>query len=95
MLLFYLFLFHPSTWLSNIDAELCTRAYICVLAAGFGCQKLLSPFAKLLEGCFQCFAKKYANFVALSTIEVEYVVASTCCAQLLRMRQALRDLGCK
>jgi hypothetical protein len=36
---------------------------------------------------------KKQYFVALSTIEAEYVVAGQCCAQLLWMRQTLRDFG--
>jgi hypothetical protein len=36
---------------------------------------------------------KKQTFVALSTTEVEYVVAGQCCAQLLWMRQTLRDFG--
>jgi hypothetical protein len=31
--------------------------------------------------------------VALSTVEAEYVAAGQCCAQLLWMRQTLRDFG--
>jgi hypothetical protein len=33
--------------------------------------------------------------VALSTAEAEYIVAGHCCAQLLWMRQTLRDYGYK
>jgi hypothetical protein len=36
---------------------------------------------------------KEKTFVALSTAEVEYVAAGQCCAQLLWMRQTLRDFG--
>jgi hypothetical protein len=35
------------------------------------------------------------NSVALSTAEAEYIVAGHCCAQLLWMRQTLRDYGYK
>jgi hypothetical protein len=41
------------------------------------------------------WASKKQNFVALSTAEAEYVVADHCCAQLLWMRQTLRDYGYK
>jgi hypothetical protein len=37
------------------------------------------------------WASKKQNSVALSTVEVEYIVAGHCCAQLLWMRQTLRD----
>ena len=35
------------------------------------------------------------NFVALSIAEAEYVAASACCAQLLWMKQTLKDFGCE
>jgi hypothetical protein len=38
---------------------------------------------------------KEAKFVALSTAEAEYIAAGHCCAQLLWMRQTLRDYGYK
>jgi hypothetical protein len=41
------------------------------------------------------WASKKQNFVALSTAEAEYIAASHCCAQLLWMRQTLRDYGYK
>jgi hypothetical protein len=41
------------------------------------------------------WASKKQNFVALSTAEAEYIVAGHCCAQLLWMRQTLRDYGYK
>jgi hypothetical protein len=41
------------------------------------------------------WASKKQNSVALSTAETEYVAAGHCCAQLLWMRQTLRDYGYK
>jgi hypothetical protein len=41
------------------------------------------------------WASKKQNSVALSTIEAEYIAAGHCCAQLLWMRQTLRDYGYK
>jgi hypothetical protein len=41
------------------------------------------------------WASKKQNSVALSTAESEYIVAGHCCAQLLWMRQTLRDYGYK
>jgi hypothetical protein len=38
---------------------------------------------------------KETNSVALSTVEAEYIAAGHCCAQLLWMRQTLRDYGYK
>jgi hypothetical protein len=41
------------------------------------------------------WASKKQNSVALSTAKVEYIAACHCCAQLLWMRQTLRDYGNK
>jgi hypothetical protein len=41
------------------------------------------------------WASKKQNSVALSTAEAEYIVVGHCCAQLLWMRQTLRDYGYK
>jgi hypothetical protein len=40
------------------------------------------------------WSSKKQNSVALSTAEAEYVVAGACCAQLLWMKQNLKDYGC-
>jgi hypothetical protein len=39
------------------------------------------------------WSSKKQTFVALSTVEVEYVAAGQYCAQLLWMRQTLQDIG--
>ena len=41
------------------------------------------------------WSSKKQNYVALSTVEAEYVAAGACCAQLLWMRQTLHDFGCR
>jgi hypothetical protein len=41
------------------------------------------------------WASKKQNSLALSTTEAEYSAAGHCCAQLLWMRQTLRDYGYK
>jgi hypothetical protein len=41
------------------------------------------------------WASKKQNSVALFTIEAEYIAGGHCCAQLLWMRQTLRDYGYK
>jgi hypothetical protein len=41
------------------------------------------------------WSSKKQNCVALSTAEVEYIAAGACCAQLLWMKQTLRDFGCE
>jgi hypothetical protein len=41
------------------------------------------------------WSSKKQNSVALSTAEAEYIAAGHCCAQLLWMRQTLRDYGYK
>jgi hypothetical protein len=41
------------------------------------------------------WASKKQNSVALSTVEAEYIATGHCCAQLLWMRQTLKDYGYK
>jgi hypothetical protein len=41
------------------------------------------------------WSSKKQNCVALSTVEAEYIEAGACCAQLLWMKQTLRDFGCE
>jgi hypothetical protein len=41
------------------------------------------------------WSSKKQNCVALSTTEAEYIAAGACCAQLLWMKQTLRDFGCE
>jgi hypothetical protein len=48
---------------------------------------------QFLGGSLVSWSSKKQTFIALSTAEVEYVVAGQCCAQLLWMRQTLRDFG--
>ena len=38
-----------------------------------------------------CLSSKKQNCVSLSTAEAEYIVAGSCCAQLLWMKQTLKD----
>ena len=38
-----------------------------------------------------CWSSKKQNCVSLSTAEAEYIAAGSCCAQLLRMKQTLKD----
>jgi hypothetical protein len=46
-------------------------------------------------GALVSWASMKQNYVALSTAEAEYIAAGHCCAQLLWMRQTLRDYGYK
>jgi hypothetical protein len=41
------------------------------------------------------WSSKKQNCVAPSTTEAEYIAAGACCAQLLWMKQTLRDFGCE
>ena len=41
------------------------------------------------------WSSKKQNSVALSTAEVEYILADSCCAQLLWMKATLNDFGIK
>ena len=48
-------------------------------------------------GCYRrslvCWSSKKQNCVSLSTAESEYIAAGSCCAQLLWMKQTLKDYG--
>jgi len=56
-------------------------------------RKSASGMAHFLGSCLVSWATKKQNSVALSTAEAEYVVAASCCAQLLWIKQQLVDFG--
>jgi hypothetical protein len=56
-------------------------------------RKSTSRTCQFLRTSLVSWSSKKQTFVALSTTEAEYVVAGQCCAQLLWMRQNLRDFG--
>jgi len=61
-----------------------------------GCKvdrKSTSGTCQFLGRSLVSWTSKKQNSVALSTAEAEYVSAGSCCAQLLWMRQTLRDYG--
>jgi hypothetical protein len=61
-----------------------------------GCKvdrKSISETCQILGRSLVSWSSKKQNFVALSTVEAEYVAADSCCAQLLWMRQTLKDYG--
>jgi hypothetical protein len=61
-----------------------------------GCKvdrKSTSGTCQFLRRSLVSWSSKKQTYVALSTVEVEYVAAGQCCAQLLWMRQTLRDFG--
>jgi hypothetical protein len=63
-----------------------------------GCKiyrKITSGTSQFLGRSLVSWASKKQNSVALSTAEAEYIVVGHCCAQLLWMRQTLRDYGYK
>jgi hypothetical protein len=63
-----------------------------------GCKidrKITSGTCQFLGKSLVPWASKKQNSVALSTAEAEYIGAGHCCAQLLWMRQTLRDYGYK
>jgi hypothetical protein len=63
-----------------------------------GCKidrKSTSGTCQFLRRSLVSWASKKQNSVALSTVEAEYIAAGHCCAQLLWMRQTLRDYGYK
>ncbi|XP_070008470.1 secreted RxLR effector protein 161-like [Nicotiana sylvestris] len=56
-------------------------------------KKRASGMSYFLGSCLVSWATKKQSFVALSTVEAEYVVAASCCAQLLWIKQQLVDFG--
>jgi hypothetical protein len=61
-----------------------------------GCKidrKSTSGTCQFLGRSLMSWASKKQNSVALSTAEAEYIAVGHCCAQLLWMRQTLRDYG--
>jgi hypothetical protein len=63
-----------------------------------GCKidrKSTSGTCQFLGRSLVSWASKKQNLVALSTTEAEYIAAGHCCAQLLWMRQTLRNYGYK
>jgi hypothetical protein len=61
-----------------------------------GCKvdrKSTSGMCQFLGRSLVSWSSKKQTSVALSTAEAEYVAAGQCCAQLLWMRQTLRDFG--
>ena len=49
--------------------------------------------AQFLGPCLISWATRKQNSVALSTAEAEYVAAASCCAQILWIKQQLKDFG--
>jgi hypothetical protein len=63
-----------------------------------GCKidrKSTSETCQFLGRSLVSWASKKQNSVSLSTAEAQYIAAGHCCAQLLWMRQTLRDYGYK
>jgi hypothetical protein len=58
-------------------------------------RKSTSGTCQFVRRTLVSWASKKQNSVALSTAEAEYIVAEHYCAQLLWMRQTLRDYGYK
>jgi len=54
-------------------------------------RKSTSGMAHFLGSCFVSWATKKQHSVAMSTAEAEYVAAASCCAQLLWIKQQLKD----
>jgi hypothetical protein len=56
-------------------------------------RKSTSRTCQFLGRSLVSWSLKKQNSVALSTTEAEYVTTGSCCAQLLRKRQTLKDYG--
>ena len=50
---------------------------------------------QFLGGCLVSWASKKQNFVALSTVEVEYIIADSCGTQVLWIKHQLLDFNVK
>jgi hypothetical protein len=58
-------------------------------------RKCISVTCQFLERSLVSWASKKQNIVALSISKAEYIIEGHCCAQLLTMRQTLREYGYK
>jgi hypothetical protein len=58
-------------------------------------RKSTSGTCQFLGRSLVSWASKKQNSIALSTAEAKYIIAGHCCAQLLWVRQTLRDYGYK
>ena len=56
-------------------------------------RKSTSVTCHFLGRSLVCWSSKKQNCVSLSTAESEYIAARSCCAQLLWMKQTLKDYG--
>ena len=56
-------------------------------------RKSTSGTCHFLGRSLVCWSSKKQNCVSLSTAEAEYIAAGSCCAQLLWMKQTLKDYG--
>ena len=56
-------------------------------------RKSTSGTCQFLGRSLVCWSSKKQNCVSMSTAESEYIAAASCCAQLLWMRQHLKDFG--
>ena len=58
-------------------------------------RKSTSGTCHFLGRSLVCWSSRKQNCVSLSTAEAEYIVAGSCCTQLLWMKQTLKDYGIK
>ena len=56
-------------------------------------RKSTSGTCQFLGHMLVSWSSKKQNFVALSTVEAEYIAAGSCCAQILWTKQQLSDFG--
>ena len=56
-------------------------------------RKSTSGTYHILGRSLVCWSSKKQNCVSISTAESEYIAAGSCCAQLLWMKQTLKDYG--
>ena len=55
-------------------------------------ERVLVEQKKNLGNCFVSWSSKKQSSISLSTVEAKYIVSTSCCNQVIWMRQTLEDL---
>ena len=80
-------------WYSRVLNECLARYSVVDSTGGIDDRKSTSGGYFYLRNNFVSWMSKKQNSVSLSTAEVEYIAAGSCCAQLLWMKKLLHDYG--
>ena len=85
--------FDYGIWYSRNSNECLARYSDADWAGCIDDRKSTSSGCFYLRNNFVSWMSKKQNLVSLSTAEAEYIVAASCCAQLLWMKKLLHDYG--